>query len=191
MALHEQSVGATDEWYTPPEIFDALGVEFDLDVASPGHAVTPWIPARRFITAASLENHWRGFVWMNPPFGARNGLVPWLMKFFAHGDGIALVPDRTSAPWFQDFAPKADRLLFTRGKIKFIGADGRRGESPAQGTCLMALGAKGSFTLHRAAQRGLGFVAIPTVSASADAAEGNGLKAERDDTINEGVKNDG
>lgn len=161
MALHEQSVGATDEWYTPPEIFDALGVEFDLDVASPGQLVTPWIPAQKFITAASLDDHWRGFVWMNPPFGGRNGLIPWLMKFFDHGDGIALVPDRTSAPWFQTFAPKADTLLFTRGKIKFIDAKGARGESPAQGTCLMAVGPTGALALHRAARAGLGLLAVP------------------------------
>ena len=34
MAAYE-SHGETDEWYTPKYIFDALGVEFDLDVASP------------------------------------------------------------------------------------------------------------------------------------------------------------
>ena len=48
MALHEQSVGATDEWYTPPRVFDALGCSFDLDVASPGQEVTPGIPAHSF-----------------------------------------------------------------------------------------------------------------------------------------------
>ena len=41
---------------------------------------------------------WAGFVWMNAPFGARNGLEPWLAKFFAHNNGIALVPDRTRWP---------------------------------------------------------------------------------------------
>jgi hypothetical protein len=40
MALHEQCVGATDEWYTPPYIFEALGCTFDVDVASPGQHVT-------------------------------------------------------------------------------------------------------------------------------------------------------
>jgi hypothetical protein len=29
MALHEQCTGATDEWYTPPHVFDALGCSFD------------------------------------------------------------------------------------------------------------------------------------------------------------------
>src|SRR5882757_9138069 len=106
MALHEQCIGATDEWYTPPHVFSALGCEFSVDVASPGAEVTHWIPARRFIKAGSLERDWTdfGFIWMNAPFGGRNGLVPWLNKFIKHGNGIALVPDRTSAPWWQEFA---------------------------------------------------------------------------------------
>ena len=81
MALHEQSAGATDEWYTPSRVFAALDCEFDVDVASPGQEVTPWIPAKRFITCHSLSAPWSGYVWMNAPFGERNGLIPWLEKF--------------------------------------------------------------------------------------------------------------
>jgi hypothetical protein len=161
MALHEQSVGATDLWFTPPAVFSALNCIFDVDVASPGQSVTPWIPARTFITANSLSMRWQGFVWMNPPFGPRNGLVPWLEKFFAHGDGVALVPDRTSAPWWQDFVPQADLVLFTRGKLKFISADGQPGMSPAQGTTLIALGNRDNAALRRAADRGLGCLMRP------------------------------
>ena len=158
MSLHEQCVGATDEWYTPPHVFKALGCDFDVDVASPGAAVTHWIPARRHIKGGSLERDWTdfGFIWMNPPFGARNGIVPWLEKFFAHGNGIALTPDRTSAPWWRDFAARAHKVLFVSPKLKFIGADGKPGASPAQGTSLMAIGSRGVAALHRAADNGLG-----------------------------------
>lgn len=155
MALHEQSVGQTSEWYTPPRVFDALGCHFDTDAASPGKNVTPWIPASNFITRDDPQQ-WDGFVWLNPPFGGRNGLIPWLDKFFNHDNGICLVPDRTSAPWWQDFAPYADQLLFVRNKIKFIDAHGKPGKSPAQGTCLLALGDRGSDALRRASQTGLG-----------------------------------
>lgn len=161
MALHEQCVGATDEWYTPPHVFDALGCSFDMDVASPGRQVTPWIPASTFLTANALSFAWSGFVWMNAPFGARNGLVPWLTKFFDHGNGIALVPDRTSAPWWQQFTPRADLILFVAPKLKFIGADGKPGASPAQGTCLMAAGVEAVRALRRAAGKGLGVLAKP------------------------------
>lgn len=156
MALHEQSVGATDEWYTPPQVFRALGCSFDTDVASPGRSVTPWIPAHTFIQAGSLTADWSGFVWMNPPFGARNGLVPWLEKFFAHGNGIALTPDRTSAPWWQQYAPRAELILFVAPKLKFIDAKGVAGKSPAQGTCLMAIGKRSREPLFRARTDGLG-----------------------------------
>jgi hypothetical protein len=45
------SVGGGDvEWYTPPEIFDALGIHFDIDAASPQSGPVPWVPADRFIT---------------------------------------------------------------------------------------------------------------------------------------------
>jgi hypothetical protein len=156
MALHEQSSGATNEWYTPPHVFAALGCVFDLDVASPGRVSTPWIPAREFITGNSLDLKWQGFVWMNPPFGPRNGIVPWLQKFFMHRNGIALVPDRTSAPWWQEFAPRADAVLFVAPKIQFIGADGAPGSSPAQGTCLLAAGQCGIEALYRARDARLG-----------------------------------
>lgn len=161
MALHEQCVGATDEWYTPSHVFQALGCIYDDDVASPGGHITQWIPAKRFITRDSLSIDWTGFVWMNPPFGGRNGLIPWLDKFFVHANGIALVPDRTSAPWWQMFAPKADLALFVSPKLKFIGEDGKPGASPAQGTTLLASGRQAVEACQRAASEGLGALMRP------------------------------
>lgn len=161
MALHEQSVGATDEWFTPEFVFSAMGVTFDLDVSHPGLDALPWVPAREVITRDSLDLEWAGFVWMNPPFGGRNGLVPWLRKFFAHGDGVALVPDRTSAPWWQDYCPRADLALQVRSKIKFVSRDGRPSKSPAQGTTLLACGLPGVKALFNAETAGLGSLWSP------------------------------
>lgn len=157
MALHEQSTGATDEWYTPAYVFEAMGVRFDLDVAHPekvGLPVDQWCD--RCLIRDALRHSWEGFVWMNPPFGGRNALIPWLQKFFDHGDGVALVPDRTSAPWWQRFAPQASAVLFVSPKIKFIGIDGLLGRSPAQGTCLLAAGNRGQTALVAATLNGLG-----------------------------------
>lgn len=156
MSLHEQCVGKTDEWYTPAYVFEAMGERFDLDVASPGQYITPWIPAETFLVFKSLERGWNGFVWMNPPFGGRNAIEPWLAKFMAHGDGVALTPDRTSCPWWQTYARQADVVLFVDGKIRFIGADGKPGNSPAQGTTLFAKGPRGIEALRRAEINGLG-----------------------------------
>lgn len=140
MGEHESCIGASDEWYTPPEIFEALGLKFDLDPCSPGPG--HWVPARAVYTQADdgLSQPWHGLVWMNPPFGGRNGQVPWLRRFFAHRNGIALVAARTSAAWFHDEAVRAEAMLFPRGKTKFVRPDGSIGSSPGTGIVLLGMG---------------------------------------------------
>lgn len=149
--------GLSDEWFTPKYIFDAMDVAFDLDVAAPEQGA-PHVPARHWIWQRSLGGPWRGFIWMNPPFGGRNGLAPWLDKFFAYGNGVALVPDRTSAPWFQKAAKKSSAVLFISPKVKFERPDGSVGKSPGCGTALLASGARGVMALENA--RSLGWLAL-------------------------------
>lgn len=159
MAVYE-AAGETDEWYTPRYIFDALGAAFDLDVAAPVSGPRH-VPAASFLSIENdgLFHAWHGFVWMNPPFGHQSTKRRWLTRFFDHGDGIALVPDRTSAPWFQEFAPRADGLLFVSPKIKFERPDGTIGESPGTGTVLMAAGWRALAALRRGST--LGMLALP------------------------------
>lgn len=161
MGYWEPSIGASSEWYTPKAVFDALGCQFDLDVAGDSSAPAYCVPAPAAIYRESLYRDWTGFVWMNAPFGGRNGIAPWLDKFIAHGNGIALTPDRTSAPWFQYAAPQMDAVLFTR-KIRFLRPDGTEGKSPSNGSALMAIGWQGVAALHRAAGHGFGIIATPS-----------------------------
>jgi hypothetical protein len=156
MAAYE-AAGQTDEWYTPAYIFAALGCCFDLDVAAPVDGPRH-VPTSRWLSSDGLTAAWDGFVWMNPPFGHQSTKRAWLRRFFDHGNGIALVPDRTSAPWWQEFAPKASSILFVSGKIKFERPDGTIGESPGTGTCLIGAGAKAADVLARS---GLGFFVAP------------------------------
>lgn len=155
---HWETAGHSDEWFTPPHVFEALGCRFDLDVAGPQAGAH--VPAAKTISANSLWQLWSGFIWMNPPFGGRNAIEPWLDRFFAHGNGIALTPDRTSAPWFQKAWPKADAVLFTP-KLRFLRPDGTEGKSPSNGTALFAVGPKAEKALSRAAAAGLGILAVP------------------------------
>jgi len=150
------SAGETDEWYTPKGIFDALGVTFDLDVACPPEGPRH-TPSRPIFHERALEREWFGSVWMNPPFGHMSTKRAWLAKFFAHGNGIALLPDRTSAPWWQEAAPQACAILFVNGKIKFERPDGSIGEQPGTGTCLFAAGPQAVDALRNS---GLGFVTV-------------------------------
>ncbi|MCA0846076.1 phage N-6-adenine-methyltransferase [Salipiger thiooxidans] len=142
MAAYEKA-GESDEWYTPRYIFDAFGVSFDLDVAAPIDGPR-YVPAFTWhsVDDDGLNSPWFGFVWMNPPFGHQRTKRAWLSRFFDHGNGIALVPDRTSAPWFQEFGPQADAICWVAPKIKFERPDGTRGESPGTGTALFASGQK-------------------------------------------------
>lgn len=121
----------------------------------PNETLDPKISSRTPLALNGLCNICRrresrsAFVFMNPPFGGRNGLVPWLDKFFEHGNGIALAPDRTSAPWWQDAARRADAVFFFRGKIKFERPDGSVGKHPGHGTTLFAAGKRAEIALSR------------------------------------------
>ena len=148
MAAYE-AAGETGEWYTPRYIFDALGEQFDVDVAAPEGGPLH-VPASEWLCCRALDVTWRGFVWMNPPFGHQSTKRKWLAKFFDHGNGIALVPDRTSAPWWQEAARRTDAVLFVSPKIKFIRPDGSVGESPGTGTTLLAAGQRAVAALYRA-----------------------------------------
>lgn len=152
MASYEKQ-GESDEWYTPAYIFEALAVTFNLDVACPPEGPRH-VPANAFYSEKSLEREWTGFVWMNPPFGHQSTKRLWLRKFFDHGNGIALLPDRTSAPWWQEFAPLADAVLFISPKVKFERPDGSIGEQPGTGTTLFAAGSHGTSALLRASSLG-------------------------------------
>lgn len=160
-----ETPGASDDWFTPAHVFEALGCRFDLDVAHP-YGQRTHVPCDGYFSCGALEAKWFGFVWMNPPFGGRGALGPWLTRFFDHGNGIALTPDRTSAPWFWDAWARADATLFTR-KIRFLRPDGTEGVSPSNGTCLWAAGDRAVAALHRAAGANLGILAQPIRAAAA------------------------
>jgi hypothetical protein len=149
MAAYEAH-GESDDWYTPRYIFDALALAFDLDVAAPLEGPRH-VPCWNWYHPIDngLRRRWYGLVWMNPPFGHQRHKRAWLAKFFDHRSGVALVPDRTSAPWFQEFAPLADAICWVSPKIKFERPDGSIGESPGTGTALLAAGPVAAAALDR------------------------------------------
>jgi hypothetical protein len=102
----DQTVPTSDDYLTPRWVFDTLGIGFDLDVASP-----PWathVPAERIYTKADdgLAQPWSGRVWMNPPYSKS---APWVERFIAHADGIALLPWAKSA-WTIRLWERADGI---------------------------------------------------------------------------------
>jgi hypothetical protein len=115
-------IDMADEWYTPRVVFDALGCEFDLDVCSPKGG-TGLVPAKRFysIEDDALAQDWEGFVWMNPPYSKP---TPFVDKFLAHNNGIALVPFSKSN-WFINLWNSDAIITPLHPNIKFERPEGK------------------------------------------------------------------
>ncbi|TXF11233.1 helix-turn-helix domain-containing protein [Pelomicrobium methylotrophicum] len=120
---------ASHEWQTPGWLLERLypllpGRRFDLDpCAAPGSPVR----ARIRYTAAEdgLERPWRGYVFLNPPYGRE--LPRWVAKAAeeaACGAIVtALLPARTDTRWWHDHIMGRTHLLLLRGRLRF--GDGR------------------------------------------------------------------
>ena len=137
---HESTNNESVEWYTPPEIFEALGVRFDLDPCSPGRGKSH-VPARRHITIDQdgLISPWHGLAFVNPPYGKNT--PAWMHKCAEHGNAIALVFSRTDVKWFQELAESTSAICFVSGRIRFYkGNTTSRGGTPGAGSMLIAWG---------------------------------------------------
>lgn len=113
--------GLSNEWETPPDILAKLG-PFDQDPARPG-------------AIDGLMSEWRGFVWLNPPYGPEIDM--WLKKLARHGNGIALVFARTETRWFIEHVwEKASSMRFVYGRLFFY-RNGRRAKGNSGGPSVL------------------------------------------------------
>ena len=133
----EQEIITSDDYYTPAWLFEDMGVEFDLDVASPPGGV-PWIPAKRFLTMADdgLSTPWEGRVWMNPPYSKP---APWVARFIDHANGIAILPT-SNGKWFGDLWVVADGIVVYPVPLAFAGPGNPTGSTVPFRTALWAFG---------------------------------------------------
>lgn len=131
----------TVEWYTPPHIFEALAIDYDLDPAAPPGGV-PWIPAENHYTEEDdgLAQPWHGRVWLNPPYGTLT--KKFVNKLVDHSNGIALVFARTCTVWAQEAMEAADVVCFIAGRLKFVRGSGDpgKGNNAAAPSMLLAYG---------------------------------------------------
>jgi len=143
--------GTSDDYYTPPAVFKALNLIFDLDVAAPPNGV-PWLPAKRSLSVIDdgLATPWEGRVWMNPPY---SDVTPWANKFIAHANGIALV-QISKAKWFDTLWVKGDGFLILPSNLKFMTPSGDV-KGIFMPTVLVSMGDENTLALQRS---GLGFV---------------------------------
>ena len=120
---YDRKYSPNDDLYTPPEIFEALSVRFDMDVCAPTGGL-PWIPADRSIDEQQdgLSIDWQGVVWMNPPY---SNPTPWINKWLDHRNGFTLVPF-TRANWFIKLWDSDAVCWPTHSSIQFVNPQGER-----------------------------------------------------------------
>lgn len=112
MVLKKNDCLKTPEW-----VFKELGV-IDLDPCAgidTNIGLENWSIQRG---ENGLEKEWFGFVYCNPPFSQKE---LWAEKMINHGDGILILPERGSAPWFGPLAEKAGAYWVMGKKINFVG----------------------------------------------------------------------
>ena len=102
---------------TPEWVYTSLG-EIDLDPCAgidTNIGKTNW---RIESNDCGLAKEWFGFVYCNPPFSQKEA---WAKKMIEHGNGILILPERGSAPWFGPLAAAAGFYWVMGKKINFIG----------------------------------------------------------------------
>lgn len=146
---HDNADNKTVDWYTPPHIFEAMRLDFDLDPCAPVGGV-PWIPAKNHysINEDGLLQSWFGRVWLNPPYGRETS--KWLEKMNNHRNGVALVFARTDCSWFHKYCANADAINFIKGRLSFVDAFGVTGGGGAgAGSMLIAWGDENASAINR------------------------------------------
>jgi len=128
----------SDDWYTPPWVFEGLGLTFDLDVASPPGGL-PWIPAKQVYDESDngLAQPWFGLVWCNPPYSAP---YQWCIRYAAHADGLILLrADLSTRGPFIAFTA-SDAMWVPQKRLAFVNGHGGNESSVAFSTVLLGRG---------------------------------------------------
>lgn len=128
----------SDEWYTPAEHIEAAREvmrAIDLDPASNERAqetvrARTWWSKRD--NALDPERRWAGRVWLNPPYSQplvslmiARLLEEWLAPASDVTAAIVLLNASTDTGWWHDLARDSAAVCFTRGRLAFVGPDGK------------------------------------------------------------------
>ena len=119
----------SDLWATPQALFEKLDAEFnfELDVC----AIPENKKCDRFFSPEQngLTQEWSTpkkclyAIWMNPPYGLE--IERWMKKAYETSlrgyTVVALIPNRSNAPWWHDYVMKASEIRFIKHKVSFEG----------------------------------------------------------------------
>lgn len=115
----------SDLWATPQALFGKLDEEFcfDLDVC----AIKENAKCDSYFSpqddGLAEESTWYNVCWMNPPYGRE--IEKWMKKAYksacAGSTVVALIPNRSNAPWWHDYVMRAKEIRFIKHKVSFEG----------------------------------------------------------------------
>lgn len=148
-----QVANTTDDWYTPRWLFDAMQVEFDIDVCAPAGGL-PWIPARRSYSIADdgLASAWDGLVWCNPPYSDPG---PWCRKWATHPLGMILLRADLSASGQHAAFDAAHAMWVPAKRLQFVSGCEVPTGSVNFTSVLLARGAAATCALERLSGLGI------------------------------------
>jgi len=117
----------------------------DLDPAS-SEIANRTVKATRYYTKSDdgLAKKWRGRVWLNPPYasdliGLFIDKLAQSIKGESVNECVVLVNNATETAWFCQLIEVAQAVVFTKGRIKFLDAQGKAG-APLQGQAIIYCG---------------------------------------------------
>lgn len=130
MELYEQEIEFEVKKESSQDFFDELNEEFAFTLdpcATPENA-----KCAKFYTIEDdgLSKSWAGErVFLNPPYG--KGAQNWIAKAYFESLYteviVGLLPARTDTKWFHDYVYGKAEVRFRKGRLKFVGPDGKTG----------------------------------------------------------------
>uniref|UniRef100_UPI0039C61A4B DNA N-6-adenine-methyltransferase n=1 Tax=Calothrix sp. CCY 0018 TaxID=3103864 RepID=UPI0039C61A4B len=135
---------SSDEWYTPPHIFELVIKVVGQITLDPCADQGKHIPAALHYTAMDdgLIQEWNGRVFINPPYSQPGVWIKKLQAEIAQGrvtEAIVLVPAATDTKWLSPIL-KSQPVCFWTGRIKFLDTSYKPRLSARQAHCLVYWG---------------------------------------------------
>lgn len=123
----------SDEWRTPPEVFEPLNAEFGFTLDVAADSANHLCPLYYTAGDNALIKPWAPEVcWMNPPYSMVKEFLAKAVEERAKGAVVVgLLPGRTDTKWFHSYVYGKAEVRFIKGRVKFISPDSTQGQNSA------------------------------------------------------------